>query len=170
MKFPFSTTKELNELIRKNEKIVEGGDFWWREFLTTSKKFKFPVMPLLVGRNIYRLVDLTLQPLRIEIGEKFKITSGWRPKLLNKLVGGVWNSNHIKAQAVDVVVEDFMPKEVLHILIVMSLPYYQLIDERARYTTWAHIALTSDLKPHKTRPLLDYKLGRTPAYQLVEDF
>ena len=51
------------------------------------------------------LVFNVLQPLRDAMQEPIKIGSGYRCPALNKAVGGVWNSQHVKGEAVDLCID-----------------------------------------------------------------
>ena len=51
--------------------------------------------------NIVYLAAYVLEPLRVAMGEPIPIGSGFRCQQLNKAVGGVYNSQHLKGQAAD---------------------------------------------------------------------
>ena len=55
--------------------------------------------------NLCALVHNVLQPLRDAMGESIKIGSGYRCPQLNKAVGGVSNSQHMKGEAADLCIE-----------------------------------------------------------------
>ena len=59
-------------------------------------------IPLTVAENLSSLCFHILQPLREAMGFPVVITSGYRPKALNKAVGGVPNSWHLTGQAADI--------------------------------------------------------------------
>lgn len=54
------------------------------------------------SRNIETLVKEVLDPLRAKLGEPIRVTSGYRNPILNQMVGGVENSQHLKGEAADV--------------------------------------------------------------------
>jgi peptidase M15-like protein len=58
--------------------------------------------PQEVIANLTYLCTQTLQPIRELLGAPMKITSGYRCKLLNDLVGSSDRSQHLKGQAADV--------------------------------------------------------------------
>ena len=64
-------------------------NFKLSEFLITKRDFNFGVVPFNVFSNIARLCCLVLQPLRIQLARPVLVSSGYRPEVLNKLVGGV---------------------------------------------------------------------------------
>ena len=58
-----------------------------------------------VGENLRALCTEVLEPLRRRVGRVI-VTSGYRCQELNKAVGGVWNSQHLKGEAADIFVPD----------------------------------------------------------------
>lgn len=54
-----------------------------------------------VYNNLECLVDNLLDPIREKFATPIVVTSGYRCKKLNEIVGGVENSQHRKGQAVD---------------------------------------------------------------------
>lgn len=62
--------------------------------------------------NLVVLVDNLLDPIRERFAVPMIITSGYRCERLNKLVGGVDNSQHMKGEAVDFCFAGFSKKEM----------------------------------------------------------
>ena len=58
-----------------------------------------------VMENLRALCTEVLEPLRRRVGRVI-VTSGYRCQELNKAVGGVWNSQHLKGEAADIFVPD----------------------------------------------------------------
>lgn len=58
-----------------------------------------------VVENLRALCTEVLEPLRRRVGRVI-VTSGYRCQGLNKAVGGVWNSQHLKGEAADIFVPD----------------------------------------------------------------
>lgn len=58
-----------------------------------------------VVENLRALCTEVLEPLRRRVGRVIVI-SGYRCQKLNKAVGGVWNSQHLKGEAADIFVPD----------------------------------------------------------------
>ena len=58
-----------------------------------------------VVENLRALCTEVLEPLRRSVGRVI-VTSGYRCQELNKAVGGVWNSQHLKGEAADIFVPD----------------------------------------------------------------
>ena len=48
------------------------------------------------------LVENVLDPLRTLYGKPIKVNSGYRSPLVNKTIGGVATSEHVKGQAADI--------------------------------------------------------------------
>ena len=90
------------------------------------------------------LVIRLLQPLRIAYGKPIYISSGYRCPELNKLVGGVPSSQHVKGEAADCVV-DGSASDLLDILQVTALPFDQAILYRKQ--NFLHLSL----RPFKNR-------------------
>lgn len=59
-----------------------------------------------VVNNLYELVANVLDPIRDELGMPILVTSGYRCPALNRLVGGVDTSQHLKGMAADISCED----------------------------------------------------------------
>lgn len=62
--------------------------------------------------NLEALVDNLLDPIRERFATPIIVTSGYRCKELNEIVGGVDNSQHRKGQAVDFYFQGFDRKEL----------------------------------------------------------
>lgn len=92
-----------------------------------------------VADNLVRLVDNVLDPLRTAYGKPIKVSSGYRCEKLNRLVGGVTNSDHLLGMAADL---DLGSKEenkkLFQLVIKLKLPFKQLINEH-NYD-WVHIS------------------------------
>ena len=58
-----------------------------------------------VVENLRALCTEVLEPLRRRVGCVI-VTSGYRCQELNRAVGGVWNSQHLKGEAADIFVPD----------------------------------------------------------------
>ena len=60
--------------------------------------------------NLVYLAAYVLEPLRVAMNEPIKIGSGFRCQALNKAVGGVTNSQHMKGQAADLCIDGDLKK------------------------------------------------------------
>lgn len=89
--------------------------------------------------NLTALVDAILDPLRIFYGLPIHISSGFRCPTLNRAVGGVFNSQHLRGEAADIDTGNIAANRKLAKMIVdMKLPFDQLIDE-SNYA-WVHVS------------------------------
>ncbi len=87
-----------------------------------------------IVRNINLLVDNVLDPVRDMVNTPIIITSGYRSPQVNRLVGGVDNSQHMSGCAADFYVKGFthsMMHEVF-LYIFNTLEYDQLIYYRSK--------------------------------------
>lgn len=87
-----------------------------------------------VRDSIKALVDEVLQPLRTVWGKSLIINSGYRCPELNKAVGGVPTSQHVKGEAADVASDD--PYALAQLACDLRLPYDQMI----LYPTFVHFS------------------------------
>ncbi len=97
-------------------------------------------------KNLERVVTKFLQPLRDYLGEPIIVTSGYRSSLVNAAVGGDPNSQHLKGEAVDFVVENVSNADIIRIAKSLGLPFDQLIDELkyksdGSFSRWIHVSL-----------------------------
>lgn len=92
--------------------------------------------------NLVYLAAYVLEPLRVEMGESIKISSGFRSEALNKAVGGAFNSQHKKGQAADLCIDGNLEKGKRWFnYIRQHLPFDQLIWEHDRSGTyWVHVS------------------------------
>lgn len=87
-----------------------------------------------IVRNINLLVDNILDPVRDMVDAPIIITSGYRCQQVNRLVGGVDNSQHMSGCAADFHVMGFTPSMMLGVFfcILNRLEYDQLIYYRSK--------------------------------------
>lgn len=89
--------------------------------------------------NLESLVSMILDPLRESFGKPLFISSGYRCPKLNKKVGGVSNSQHIKGEAADIDLGSIEENKILFDLIIeLKLPFDQLIWENNG--AWVHVS------------------------------
>lgn len=98
--------------------------------------------------NLCALVHHVLQPLRTAMQEPIKIGSGYRCPQLNKAVGGVPNSQHIKGEAADLCIDGDKAKGRKWITWIMNhCDFDQLIwEHNAKGTYWVHVSYRADGK------------------------
>ena len=93
--------------------------------------------------NLVYLCAYVLEPLRVAMNEPIKIGSGFRSKELNKAVGGVSNSQHMKGQAADLCIDGDLKKGRKWFEYIKNhLPFDQLIWEKNPKTGsyWVHVS------------------------------
>ena len=87
--------------------------------------------------NMLELIVYCLQPIRDKLKKPMNITSGYRNPLVNRLVGGVGNSQHTNGQAVDFTVPGMTPTQIVDFIKKSGIEFDQLINE---YDKWTHIS------------------------------
>lgn len=92
------------------------------------------------------LIEQLLDPIRAAWGGPITVNSGYRSPELNKKVGGVSNSQHMKGEAADITVGSQEANKRLFDLIVRlredgRIAFDQLIDE-SNYA-WVHVSYRS---------------------------
>ena len=92
--------------------------------------------------NLVYLCAYVLEPLRMAMNEPIKIGSGFRCQALNKAVGGVYNSQHMKGQAADLCIDgDIQKGRKWFNYIKNHLPFDQLIwEHNSKGTYWVHVS------------------------------
>ena len=93
--------------------------------------------------NLVYLCAYVLEPLRVAMNEPIKIGSGFRSRALNKAVGGVYNSQHMKGQAADLCIDGDLKKGRRWFDYIKNhLPFDQLIWEKNPKTGnyWVHVS------------------------------
>ena len=108
----------------------------------TAKRNKIDNTPTKEAeRNLINLVNNILDPLREAWGAPIIIGSGYRCPELNKLVGGVKNSQHMTGEAADIkTVSDTKEdnKKLYELIKELNLPVDQCINEYYYY--WIHVS------------------------------
>lgn len=102
-----------------------------------------------IARNINLLVDNVLDPIRDITHAPVLITSGYRCPLVNKLVGGVDNSQHMSGYAADFHVQGFTPSMMyqLFLYIFNTLEFDQLIFYRRKNII--HVSYVENCNRHE---------------------
>lgn len=88
--------------------------------------------------NVKQLATTILQPLRDSFSKSVIISSGFRPKELNKLIGGSKTSDHMTASAADITIIGHTPLQVAERIIKLNLPFGQCILE---FNKWVHVSI-----------------------------
>jgi len=87
--------------------------------------------------NLLELIVLCLQPIREKLKRAVIVTSGYRCKDLNKIIGGSEKSQHCKGQAADIKVTGMRAEDLADFIANSGIEYDQLITE---YSSWVHIS------------------------------
>lgn len=108
----------------------------------TAKRLGIPNVPTWrEAENLRLLVDNVLDPLREAWGKPIIVTSGFRCRMLNNIVGGAYNSQHTTGMAADIRTLSDLPQDnekLFDLAQELDLPFDQLIDEYAY--NWVHIS------------------------------
>ena len=95
-------------------------------------------VPRKYWKNLQRLMD-NLEVLRAHLGgPTIRVTSGWRSKVHNDDVGGARKSKHLIAQAADIKVAGFSPKEVADAIELLTLLDRMHNGGMGRYENFTH--------------------------------
>lgn len=94
--------------------------------------------------NLRLLCTNILQPLRDLLGVPVTISSGYRCKALNRIIGGARNSQHQTGRAADLSVKGFTTEQLFQLIVDSNLEYDQVIEE---FGEWIHISFSE--KPRK---------------------
>lgn len=106
----------------------------------TAKRLSIDNMPTFeIVDNLNRLADY-LDGIREKLGKPILVNSGFRCPVLNKAVGGVANSQHLKGLAADVVCSDM---ESLEKVLRETGGFDQLIKEHRKGSKsfWYHVSI-----------------------------
>lgn len=106
--------------------------------------------------NLKKLAN-ALEKIRALVGKPVMISSGYRSKELNRLVGGVQTSAHCQGNAADIYVSGMTPKELANLIAHSDIEYDQVIHEFGR---WVHFGLNNN-KNRKEKLTATKKNGRT---------
>lgn len=99
--------------------------------------------------NMVYLCACLLEPLRAKAGRPLLINSGFRSAKLNKKVGGVANSYHLKGLAADIrCASEGDAKELL--MYCKDIPACDLaLLERKGKSVWLHVQTTIERQPRR---------------------
>jgi uncharacterized protein YcbK (DUF882 family) len=99
-----------------------------------------------IKKNLNKLIDNILDPLRVAYGKPIRVSSGYRCAALNTAVGGVKKSEHREGRAADLVVGTKSENtKLFNLAIAKKLPFRQIILENGGQ--WVHISYNeNDIK------------------------
>lgn len=91
-------------------------------------------------KNLCDLMTEVLEPARCKLGVPIRVTSGYRCPRLNRLVGGVNTSQHMRGQAADLQCsKESDLRRLFNILAQMDID--QLLYERnSKGSVWVHVS------------------------------
>ena len=120
---------------------------------------KPPIQPLIC---LVYLAAYVLEPLRSAMNEPIRISSGYRCEQLNRAVGGVSNSQHLKGQAADICIDGDMKKGRRWFdYIRQHLQFDQLIWEHNRNGTyWIHVSFVPPAYGRNRKQVIDNLLKK----------
>jgi zinc D-Ala-D-Ala carboxypeptidase len=93
------------------------------------------------AETINRMVlvaNKVFEPVRVHFNKPFRINSFFRSPKVNKAVGGVTSSQHVKGEAIDIHCE-YIPDKVVFDYIKANLVFDQVLLE----PSWVHISYSS---------------------------
>lgn len=98
--------------------------------------------------KLSNLINILLDPIREKWGGPITVNSGYRCPTLNKAVGGVPTSQHLRGEAADITVGNPAKNNQLFKMIVDGgFDFDQLIDE-SEYS-WIHISYSAGKNRHQ---------------------
>ena len=100
--------------------------------------------------NLRNLCEKVLEPLRQWYGKPISISSGYRCPALNRAVGGVTKSQHMKGEAADIRLPSIAIGRKMLEYIVFHLPYDQVIwEHNTDGLYWIHVSLKRDSRKNR---------------------
>jgi zinc D-Ala-D-Ala carboxypeptidase len=105
--------------------------------------------------NLSRLCNLVLEPIRHKALRPIVVTSGYRPKALNDLVGGSKSSDHLTGCAADIHALGITLDELERVVRSISeeIPLKQCIAE---FGQWLHVSV----QPEGAEPWREFLAAR----------
>jgi hypothetical protein len=114
-------------------------DFYLDEFTASNvaeKKGIKNIPPDEAVENLTALCVHVLQPVRDSVKKPIRISSGYRCPELNKAVGGVPTSQHVKGEAADIYCRELLPTQLFARIRLLGIAFDQLI----LYPTFVHVS------------------------------
>lgn len=97
-----------------------------------------------VRENLRYLCFDVLQPLRDFVGKPIVVNSGYRSKEVNRLVGGVKNSQHLTGEAADLRIESTKQGREWAEWIMENCDFDQMLLESNGKSVWLHVSAKRD--------------------------
>ena len=164
----------MKQIINTDMRLSE--HFTLKEMLVSSKAANhkpepIPNIPLKCHITaLQNLVDRTLEPLREHLGLPIQVNSGYRCEMVNKLVGGMRTSQHLKGEAADITIPrrsrpfahstDEQAARLIYSYAKQYADYDQLILEHytasnGREVWWLHISCRIDYRRNRHQVIND---------------
>ena len=102
-----------------------------------------------VRENLRYLCFDVLQPLREHVGKPIVVNSGYRSQEVNRLVGGVKNSQHLTGEAADLSIEATTQGRELAEWITDKGDFDQLLLESNGKSVWLHVSCKRDKEKNR---------------------
>lgn len=119
-------------------------NFMFSEFVRTHVKVNNVPTDINVLFNIYESAR-KLQMLRDSVFNRpIHVSSGYRSYIVNKAVGGVRTSDHLKGLAFDITVDGFRPFDVFGALLDCSKQNPGLFGQVICYPTFVHVSFNRE--------------------------
>lgn len=118
-----------------------------------------------VEANLKALIENVLDPIREEYVRPLNVNCGYRCPALNKAVGGVATSQHLKGEAADIANSIAIQDVVLTMIKRGELNFDQLIIEKPNAQgigAWLHISYR---KSNNRKQVLIFKNGKYAPYK-----
>lgn len=92
--------------------------------------------------QLRRLCVYILEPLRAALDRPVVVSSGYRNRELNAMVGGAKRSHHVQGRAADITVPGLSALEICQAIVDLELPFDQCIHEFGR---WCHVSVAEEV-------------------------
>jgi len=129
--------KDQYSIIKLDQNIEGCDNFKWYEFVYL-KMMKSYVIPTEKIKIDLILTAQVLQKIRDLVGRPILVTSGYRPTVYNRQIGGAKRSQHVLGKAVDFKVSA-MNSDKVRSMIEPFLDEFQIRMEKYPGSTWIHI-------------------------------
>ena len=153
----------MKQLLNPDQKLSEHftlGEMCKSKTAANHKPKPVPNIPLKCHiMALQNLVDRALEPLRQALGLPIKVNSGYRCQLVNNLVLGRENSQHLKGEAADITIPkkhrpfahgtDQQAVLLLYNYAKQYADYDQLIIEHYGASWWLHISCKIDYRRNR---------------------
>lgn len=107
-----------------------GQFFTWAELTAsaTAQRLGLDNTPTAQARAAMEvLVAYVLDPLRGAFGSRLRVTSGYRSPAVNEAVDGAAGSQHLRGEAVDLVVDGLTAEQLAAVIVRSGMPFDQVI-------------------------------------------